>query len=50
MEDPVYLAVPFITSTHYLREADAAKWNPTPCQTSPPLRDKAPLPKDRGGF
>jgi len=43
MEDPEYLSLPFITTTHYLREADGSKWNPTPCRTSPPLRDKAPL-------
>jgi len=42
MEDPEYLSLPFITTTHYLREADGSKWNPTPCRTSPPLRDKAP--------
>ncbi len=31
VEDPKYLAQPFITSTHFKREADAAKWRPTPC-------------------
>jgi hypothetical protein len=41
MEDPEYLSLPFITSTHYLREADGSKWHPTPCQTGPPLREKA---------
>jgi len=31
VEDPAYLNVPFITSTHFKREADGARWNPTPC-------------------
>jgi len=29
--DPEYLAVPFVTSTDYRKEADASKWSPTPC-------------------
>lgn len=29
--DPTYLDQPFITSTHFKREADGAKWSPTPC-------------------
>lgn len=29
--DPEYLRVPFIRSTHYKREADGAKWAPSPC-------------------
>lgn len=32
VEDPTYLAQPFITSTHFKREADGAKWHPTPCE------------------
>ncbi len=31
VEDPTYLNVPFITSTHFKQEADGARWNPTPC-------------------
>jgi hypothetical protein len=31
VEDPQYLTQPFIRSTHFKREPDAAKWNPTPC-------------------
>jgi len=31
VEDPAYLNVPFITSTHFKKQADAAGWNPTPC-------------------
>jgi hypothetical protein len=32
VEDPRYLNQPFITSTHFKREADASKWMPTPCE------------------
>ncbi len=31
VEDPAYLTVPFITSTHFKKQADAAGWNPTAC-------------------
>jgi hypothetical protein len=29
--DPKYLSEPFITSTHFKRQADAAGWNPSEC-------------------
>ena len=32
VEDPHYLNQPFITSTHFKREADASKWMPAPCE------------------
>jgi len=32
VEDPKYLQQPFITSTHFKRQADATGWNPTPCE------------------
>jgi hypothetical protein len=32
LEDPQYLDQPFITSTHFTREADGSKWMPTPCE------------------
>ena len=32
VQDPKYLSQPFITSTHFKREADAAKWSPSPCE------------------
>jgi hypothetical protein len=32
LEDPQYLDQPFITSTHFKREADGSKWMPTPCE------------------
>ena len=32
VDDPRYLNQPFITSTHFKREADASEWAPTPCE------------------
>src|SRR5207244_10794286 len=33
VDDPKYLAQPFVTSTHFRLEADgASKWNPYPCK------------------
>ena len=32
VEDPQYLAQPFITSSNFKKEADGAKWNPQPCK------------------
>ena len=32
VQDPKYLNQPFITSTHFKREADASKWAPIPCE------------------
>jgi hypothetical protein len=37
IEDPKYLQVPFITSTHFKLEKDGAKWNPSPCKIDPPV-------------
>jgi hypothetical protein len=31
VEDPQYLAEPFVTSTNFKKESDGAKWRPTPC-------------------
>jgi hypothetical protein len=31
VEDPTYLAQPFLMSAHFKRQADASGWNPTPC-------------------
>jgi len=33
VEDPKYLQMPFITSTHFKKDPDPSKWNPTPCKT-----------------
>jgi len=32
VEDPQYLQQPFITSTHFKKEADATRWHPSPCE------------------
>ena len=31
VEDPMYLSQPYMTSTSLRKQADAARWNPTPC-------------------
>jgi len=31
VNDPVYLAFPFVTTTDYKREPDGSKWSPEPC-------------------
>jgi hypothetical protein len=36
VEDPKYLNDSFYVSTHFKREANGSKWNPTPCRTAPP--------------
>ena len=36
VDDPKYLNQPFVTSTHFKKEADGAKWSPSPCHTDPP--------------
>jgi hypothetical protein len=33
VDDPQYLTQPFIVSSHFKREADGSKWDPTPCST-----------------
>ena len=32
VNDPKYLAQEFVTSTHFRREPNASKWDPTPCK------------------
>ena len=31
VEDPTYLDEPFVTSSHFKKEPDGAKWRPTAC-------------------
>ena len=31
VDDPEFLALPFITSSQFKKEADGSKWDPTPC-------------------
>jgi hypothetical protein len=40
VEDPQHLTQPFITSTHFKKEPDGSKWNPTACHTDPPRIEK----------
>ena len=47
IEDPAYLNQPFITSSSFRREPDQSRWNPTPCETAPPL--EMPVRGGRGG-
>lgn len=34
VEDPVYLTGPYVVSPHFKKEADATKWDPTPCSST----------------
>lgn len=38
VRDPVYLNGPFVTSSHFRKEADGSNWNPTPCTTAAPAQ------------
>jgi hypothetical protein len=38
VEDPQYLNVPWVTSNHFRREPDGAKWDPRPCELIAPSR------------
>jgi hypothetical protein len=31
VEDPTYLAIPFVTTSHFKKIADASGWDPQPC-------------------
>jgi hypothetical protein len=33
VRDPVYLIGPYVTTSHFKREADGARFNPSPCRT-----------------
>jgi hypothetical protein len=34
VDDPRYLLQPFIVSSHFKKEADGSKWDPTPCSST----------------
>ncbi len=34
VDDPKYLQLSWITPIHYMKEADGAKWDPTPCSST----------------
>jgi hypothetical protein len=33
VRDPVYLGGPWVTTSHFKKEPDGSKWNPTPCRS-----------------
>jgi hypothetical protein len=37
LDDPTYLQMPFMLTTHYKREPDGSKFNPRPCELTPPV-------------
>ena len=37
VDDPAYLQQPFMLTTHFKREADGARFNPRPCEVTPPV-------------
>ena len=39
VDDPVYLTEPFVTSSHFKKEADATQWSPSPCYTAAPAAE-----------
>jgi len=41
VNDPAYLSSEFVISSQFKREPDDSNWNPTPCQTAPPLTEGA---------
>jgi hypothetical protein len=45
IQDPLYLTMPFLTSTNFKREPDGSKWKPTPCAIDPPVV----MPKSQSG-
>ncbi|NOT44140.1 MAG: hypothetical protein HOP14_05990 [Acidobacteria bacterium] len=36
LEDPTYLNIPYMLSTHFKKEPDGSKWNPRPCEVVRP--------------
>jgi hypothetical protein len=38
VEDPTYLTEPFIVSSHFKREPDGSKWDPSPCEVNRPAK------------
>ena len=47
VEDPKYLAQPFITSSSFKKEADESKWKPTPCASRRRRRPRHSMPARR---
>ena len=49
VDDPRYMTQPYIVSSQFKKEPDAAKWNPTPCEVIPPAVDKKPVGIEENG-
>ena len=37
VDDPQYLTMPFMLTTHFKREPDGSKFQPRPCELTPPV-------------
>jgi hypothetical protein len=44
VNDPQYLQLPLVLTTHYKREADGSTFNPRPCEVTTPLVGKGSTP------
>jgi len=42
LDDPQYLNIPFMLTTHYKREADGSKFSPRPCEVTAPVEILTP--------
>jgi hypothetical protein len=49
VDDPTYLSGWYIVSSNFRKEADASKWNPTPCELLPRLKGTATQVPRQGG-
>jgi len=50
VDDPTYLSGWYTVSSQFQKEANAAKWNPTPCELLPRLKGTATqVPRQGGG-
>jgi hypothetical protein len=49
IDDPAYLSGWYIVSSQFKKEADASKWNPTPCELLPRLKGTATQVPRQGG-
>mgnify|MGYP006906893516 CR=1 FL=1 len=43
VDDPFYLEMPYVTTSHFRREEDNSKWNPSPCETWAPPEGSVPI-------
>ena len=49
VDDPTYLSGWYIVSSQFKKEANASKWNPTPCELLPRLKGTATQVPRQGG-